>query len=215
MAEGSRVTLDDCAFSTRTIAGSCLSYSQDDNPDGNGIPGDKNGPTVLGYGDDDDDLRDQISEVHSTLIILAIDPGVFGALAFLDVGRTNRVAVFDMPVLDGDINPHALRDHIQTFMPDHAVIERASSRPSRASPACWRFSAAYTTACVVVRLMNILLKIITPTEVEKRRYICRAEQDGKEQARRAGYRSVSAACRALQPSQGAHGRAEAALLAFH
>ena len=147
------------------------------------------------------------------MIILAIDPGITGALAFLDVSNPNRVAVFDMPVLDGDVNPHALRDHIQTFMPDQAVIERASSRPKQGVAGVWRFSAAYTTACVVVRLMNIPLKIITPTSWKKAMHLP-GGKDGKEQARTLAV-DMFPLCAQHFSRHKDHGRAEAALLAFH
>jgi len=147
------------------------------------------------------------------MIILAIDPGITGALAFLDINALNRVAVFDMPVLDGDVNPHALRDHIQTFKPDQAVIERAASRPKQGVASVWRFSAAYTTACVVVRMMNIPLTITTPSRWKKAMNL-QGGKDGKEQARTLAV-DLFPLCAQHFNRKKDHGRAEAALLAFH
>ena len=147
------------------------------------------------------------------MIILAIDPGITGALAFLEISHPMRVAVFDMPVLDGDVNPHALRDIIQHWKPDHAVIERAASRPKQGVAGVWRYSAAYTTACVVVRLMNVPLKIITPTSWKKAMNL-QGGKDGKEQARALAI-DLFPLCAQHFSRVKDHGRAEAALLAFH
>lgn len=147
------------------------------------------------------------------MIILAIDPGITGALAFLDTDKPSRVAVFDMPILDGDVNPHVLRDHIQTFMPDQAIIERASSRPKQGVAGVWRFSAAYTTACVVVRLMNIPLKITTPAHWKKALKL-HGGKDGKEQARTLAV-DLFPVCAQHFSRVKDHGRAEAALLALY
>jgi hypothetical protein len=39
----------------------------DDNPDGEGKPGDGDGPTVLGYGDDGENLLDELVETLGRL----------------------------------------------------------------------------------------------------------------------------------------------------
>ena len=49
--------------------------------------------------------------------LLAIDPSLTGALALHLTGAPDRVAVYDLPVVDGEINHHALRDLICTFSP--------------------------------------------------------------------------------------------------
>ena len=48
--------------------------------------------------------------------ISAIDPGVTGALAFYLPDFPDRVSVLDMPLVDGGINAHALRDMIETYV---------------------------------------------------------------------------------------------------
>jgi len=147
------------------------------------------------------------------MIILAIDPGITGALAFLDIDNANRVAVFDMPVLDGDVNPHALRDRINSFKPDQAVIERAASRPKQGIASAWRFAAAYTTACVVVRLMHIPLTIVTPASWKKAMKLP-GGKDGKEPARTLAI-DLFPLCAQHFSRKMDHNRAEAALLAYH
>jgi hypothetical protein len=62
----------------------------------------------------------------TTVIILAIDPGISGALAFYQhtqPGQSGLLTVYDMPLLDGDVSPHQLRAIIRSEWPDIAIIE--------------------------------------------------------------------------------------------
>jgi len=116
------------------------------------------------------------------MIILAIDPGITGALAFYDNEQLKAVAVHDMPVLDGDVDPHALKEIINTYQPALAIIEHVSPMPKEGVRSVWRFSAAFTTACVVVKLANIPLTLVTPAKW-KRTMGLKGGKEGKEQAR--------------------------------
>ena len=87
--------------------------------------------------------------------ILAIDPGVTGALASYLTDFPDRVSVLDMPLVDGEVNPHELRDIINTYKPTCAIIEQVGPMPRDAARQAWRFSAAFTTARTVVALLNI------------------------------------------------------------
>jgi hypothetical protein len=44
------------------------------------------------------------SLLKDTLCILAIDPGLTGAMAFYHPEANDRVSVYDMPVVGGEIN---------------------------------------------------------------------------------------------------------------
>ena len=147
------------------------------------------------------------------MIILAIDPGITGALAFLDVTRLTRVAVFDMPILDGDVNPHALRDNIKTFMPEAAVIEHVAPHPKEGVRSVWRFASAFTTACVVVRLERIPLTLVSPARWKKHLGL-KGGPEGKEQARRHAIDCFPFSAQHFNLKKH-HGRAEAALLALY
>jgi len=147
------------------------------------------------------------------MIILGIDPGISGALAFYDLGQANRIAVFDMPILDGDVNPHALLHHIQTFKPDHAVIEQVSPMPKEGVRSVWRFASAFTTACVVVKLEHIPLIRVSPAQWKKAMGL-QGGKDGKEQARERAIDSFPVCAQHFNLKKH-HGRAEAALLALY
>jgi len=61
--------------------------------------------------------------------LLAIDPGLTGALAVYLTGAPDRVAVYDMPVVDSEVNHHELARLIRSFSPDVAWIERVGPMP--------------------------------------------------------------------------------------
>jgi Holliday junction resolvasome RuvABC endonuclease subunit len=145
--------------------------------------------------------------------ILAIDPGLTGALAVLMTGIPDRVAVYDMPVVDGEINHHQLSHIIRSFGPDVAYIERVGPMPRDGVKQAWRFGSAYTSARVVVSLLNIPTMLVTPG-AWKRTMKVGGGPEGKEQCRALALR-LFPACAASFVRKKDQGRAEAALLALY
>jgi len=143
--------------------------------------------------------------------ILAIDPGISGALAFYDPDG-DSVALYDMPLLDGDVDPHHLMAIIKGHKPDIAVIERVHPHPKEGVSSVWRFAAAYTTARVVVMLCKIPCSLVSPA-MWKNRMNLKGGSEGKEQARRNAIMYFPAHSHELSRKKD-HGRAEAALLAI-
>lgn len=147
------------------------------------------------------------------MIILAIDPGITGAMAIFDTTQPHRIIVDDMPVLDGDVNPHEISAYINTFLPDIAVIEHVHPHPNEGVSSVWRFAAAYTTARVVVQMQNIPVMLVSPAKW-KRALVIRGGALGKEQSRRKAIETFpSYANRFCRKKD--HGRAEASLLAVY
>ena len=62
------------------------------------------------------------------MIILGVDPGKSGALAFYDPDA-DTVDVFDMPVVDGEVNAAEVARIIRGFKPKFAIIERVHAMP--------------------------------------------------------------------------------------
>ncbi len=54
----------------------------------------------------------------SEICIMAIDPGLTGAVAYYFPSTAERVAVDDMPVVNGEVDPHALGASDQATRPD-------------------------------------------------------------------------------------------------
>jgi crossover junction endodeoxyribonuclease RuvC len=145
-------------------------------------------------------------------IILAIDPGISGAIAVYETGVDN-VEVYDMPLLDGDVDPHQLTTMIKAAKPDYAVIEKVHPMPKEGVSGVWRFSAAYTTARVVVMLLGIPLTLVSPA-LWKNRMNLKGGKEGKEQARNLAIQTFPDSHAQLNRKKD-HGRAEAALLAVY
>lgn len=145
--------------------------------------------------------------------ILAIDPGITGALAFLYSDHLDRVATYDMPAIESEVSAAALRDRIQMYEPEIAFIERVGPMPRDGVRQAWRFGSAYTTARVVVALLNIPTILITPA-VWKKAMRVNGGADGKNQCRAMATR-LFPSCAASFARKKDAGRAEAALLAYY
>jgi hypothetical protein len=146
------------------------------------------------------------------MIILAVDPGITGALAFYDTASQD-LDVVDMPILDGDVNPHEIRAYLVTFLPDIAIIEHVHPHPNEGVSSVWRFAAAFTTARVVVQMQNIPTMLVSPAKW-KRKMGLRGGALGKEQARRLVVETFPIYAHRFSRKKD-HGRAEAALLAVY
>jgi hypothetical protein len=146
------------------------------------------------------------------MIILAIDPGITGALAFYDT-VSQDLDVVDMPILDGDVNPHEIGAYIKTFLPGIAIIEHVHPHPNEGVSSVWRFAAAFTTARVAVQLLNIPMLLVSPAKW-KRRLGIRGGALGKEEARRKAIETFPIFAHRFSRKKD-HGRAEAALLAVY
>jgi Holliday junction resolvasome RuvABC endonuclease subunit len=145
--------------------------------------------------------------------ILAIDPGLTGAMAVYYTSAPDRVSIYDMPVVDGKVNAAALRDTLRLHRPDMAVIERVGPMPRDGVAQAWRFSAAYATAQAVCALSDIPMTLITPAAWKKAMKVAGGPA-GKEQCRALAIR-LFPVCSHLFARKKDAGRAEAALLAYH
>ena len=147
------------------------------------------------------------------MIILAIDPGITGALAFLDTDGQRLVAVYDMPLLDGDVDPRGIRDVIKEHVPVVSIIERVHSHPAEGVSSVWRFACAFATALTVLALAEIPIIQVSPARWKKAIGV-RGGGLGKEHARRLATETFPVMHDAFKRVKD-HGRAEAALIAVY
>jgi hypothetical protein len=147
--------------------------------------------------------------------ILAIDPGLTGALAFYFPSNPDHIAVFDMPIVGSEVNAAALRDLIvdSDYKPNRAIIEQVGPMPRDGVRQAWRFSAAYTTARTVVALLNIPAMLVVPGRWKKAMNV-KGGSEGKEVCRALAIQSFPC-CAASFSRKKDQGRAEAALLALY
>jgi len=149
------------------------------------------------------------------MIILAIDPGITGALAFCHRGHMlpPDLDIHDMPIVDGDVSAHELFKIIRDGVPHVAIIENVHPHPKEGVSSVWRFSAAFTTARVVVQLLRIPMVLVTPGKW-KRAMGLKGGPEGKEQSRRLAIETFPLQSQLFSRKKD-HGRAEAALLAVY
>ena len=145
-------------------------------------------------------------------IILAVDPGLTGALAIYATDAPDRVAVYDMPVIQTRINALELRDMIIQWKPDYAYIEQVGPMPRDGVRQAWRFSAAYTTAHVVIAMLGITHYFVSPAIWKHAMKVKGGGQEGKEKSRAMALQ-LFPSCAASFARKKDQGRAEAALLA--
>jgi hypothetical protein len=139
------------------------------------------------------------------MIILGIDPGVTGGLAF--IGGDCPVDVYDIPSANGEIDCATLGRLIGGWMPTAAFIERASSRPGQGVASTFKYGAAYGALRAVVQVCGVPLHLVAPHTWKKH---FKLDSD-KEKARALAIR-LWPGCPYFSRKKD-HGRAEAALIA--
>ena len=143
--------------------------------------------------------------------IVAVDPGLSGAVAFYFPACPERVAVDDMPVAAGEVDVAALARRIAQMGPSMAVVERVASRPTDSRPAAFAFGGAYYAARAVLALALVPTHLVTP-QTWKRHHKLSGIEDPKEAARGLALRLFPASAESFA-RKGDHNRAEAALIA--
>lgn len=139
--------------------------------------------------------------------ILAVDPGLTGAIAFYCPTAPGLITVEDMPVADKDIDPSALARRIRQLAPNVAIVERVSAMPGQGVSSMFRFGCGYGMVQGVIASIGIPIHLVTPAKWKKH-FRLTAE---KEVARAAAIRLWPTSDRFGRKKD--VGRAEAALLA--
>jgi hypothetical protein len=139
--------------------------------------------------------------------ILAVDPGLTGAIAFLFPAQ-DAITVDDMPVAGGDVDAATLFARIAQMRPDVAIVELVASRPGQGVASVFKFGCGFGMVRGVIAASGVPLHLVSPAKW-KRHFCLDAD---KENSRALALR--------LWPSRSDifgrkrdHGRAEAALLA--
>jgi len=144
----------------------------------------------------------------SKICILAVDPGLSGAVAFLFTEFPFRIAVEDMPVAGKMVSAPLLTDMIRKYGPAIAVIESVGSRPGQGVASTFKFGTAYGVVQGVIGALQIPVEFVSPQRWKKH---FRLTSD-KEQARAKAQQLFPACASSFQRVKD-HGRAEAALIA--
>ena len=141
------------------------------------------------------------------MIILGIDPGISGAIAFYGTNIPGSIDALDVPTVNGEIDAVYLGRMITAGRPSVAIIELVSAMPKQGVSSTFKFGRAFGTVLGVLGALQVPYHMVSPTRWKKH---FRLSAD-KEQARALAIRTwpSSEAFRRKKD----HGRAEAALLA--
>lgn len=140
------------------------------------------------------------------MIILGIDPGVTGGIAFLDT-HDGLITAEDLPNVAGELDVDALIRLIQSHSPGLALIERANAMPGQGVSSTFKYGVAYGS----LRTITVALRIPTVLTAARKWKAHFALDADKEKSRALAIR--------LWPGYGLferkkdHGKAEAALIA--
>lgn len=143
-------------------------------------------------------------------IIMGIDPGISGAVAFYFPMVPNRMSVDDVPVVCGEINGYELARLIKIHRPTLAVIERVGAMPGNGGVSMFNFGRAYGDVRGVVSALDVPMHFVTPQKWKKHFGL----SSDKEQSRLRAIRTFPAAAESFKLKKH-DGRAEAALLALY
>lgn len=142
------------------------------------------------------------------MIIMGIDPGVSGALAYIGT-RCESFYAQDLPVIAGDLSAGQLFEIVRKANPDVCVVERVNAFPGQGVSSVWRFGRAYGAILAVLACASIKTELVTPTVWKKAMGLPGKD---KEKARELALRLFPNAEPLLRYKKD-HGKAEALLIA--
>lgn len=143
-------------------------------------------------------------------VVMGIDPGISGAIAFYFTEAPGRVAVDDVPVAGGEINASELAHLIRVHRPTFAVIERVSAMPGQGVASSFNFGRSYGDVRGVIGAMSVPLHFVTPQKWKKHFGL----SADKEQCRLRAIRMFPSVADSFRLKKH-DGRAEAALIALY
>jgi crossover junction endodeoxyribonuclease RuvC len=138
---------------------------------------------------------------------MGVDPGSSGAIAFYFPELPQKIAVVDVPLMNGEVDAAALADLIKGYKPIMAIIEHVGPMPKQGVSSTFKFGVAYGLVRGAVAALHIPMVLVTPQRWKKY-FRLTAE---KEQARALAIMTWPASEHFRLKKH--HGRAEAALLA--
>jgi crossover junction endodeoxyribonuclease RuvC len=143
----------------------------------------------------------------TTACILAIDPGLTGALAFY-YPEHDVISAEDMPVAGHDIDAATVAARIAQLRPDLAIVELVASRPGQGVASVFKFGCGFGMVRGVIAASGVPLHLASPGKW-KRHFGLDADKE-KSRALALRFWPTRSDIFGLKKY---HGRAEAALLA--
>lgn len=144
------------------------------------------------------------------MVILGVDPGLSGAIAFYRPAEPTRVTVYDMPVADKRVDGATLARLIEQSRPKLAFIESVAAMPGQGVASTFNFGAAFGTAIGVIQGLRIPHHRVAPARWKKTLSLNADKERSRAMALRVFTDSAEHFARKKDD-----GRAEAALIAFY
>ena len=145
----------------------------------------------------------------ATICICAIDPGLTGAVAFY-FPEQDAISVYDMPVVDKDVDAASLAEMLRRFNPDFAIVERVASRPGQGVSSAFKFGGGFGIVRGVIAALGVPMRLVTPQRWKKSMGL----DADKEKSRAMALRKWPSRSELFARKKD-HGRAEAALLGLY
>lgn len=99
------------------------------------------------------------------MMLVGVDPGASGAIAWLD-DMGHLIEVRDLPVVKGDgLMPSVLASMLRApgRMPHHAFVERVASRPGAGVAGMFNFGRDYGQILGVLATLDVAVTLVTPS----------------------------------------------------
>ena len=150
------------------------------------------------------------------MLIVGIDCGLGGGLAFFEDGRFREVR--DMPTLallrggknKREIDPHVLANIIESERPDHAFVENIWSHPGQGVSSVFAFGKGYGVVIGTLAALQIPVTFVSPQRWKKALAVPAAKDGARARASQLLPSAASNWSRVKDD-----GRAEAALIALY
>ena len=108
------------------------------------------------------------------MMIVGIDPGASGALAFFNM-EAGTIKIVDMPIIEierggktkREISPHFVAAAIRDFKPNVAWIEKVGAMPGQGVSSMFQFGRGVGLVEGVLAGLNVPLNYVTPQAWQK------------------------------------------------
>jgi crossover junction endodeoxyribonuclease RuvC len=150
-------------------------------------------------------------------MILGIDPGLSGALAFFDYEK-GQLTIFDMPVHEverngkakREVSPQRLAMLVRGIDVRRAIVEKVSARPGQGVTSMFAFGRSFGVVEGVLAALNIPVTYVTPQHWRKGMQVREGKHGSRQRATELFPKYAGEFARVKDD-----GRAEASLIAYH
>lgn len=143
-------------------------------------------------------------------VVLGIDPGASGALAFYWPEAPGLVVIEDMPTVDGVVSGALLADMLGRYQPTEAMVELVGAMPKQGVSSTFKFGFATGIIHGALGAMNVPYSLVSPAKWKRHMGL----SSDKEAARAMAIRTFPAIAPRFYRAKD-HNRAEACLLAYY